>query len=200
MSINRITVYAASSRSLDPVYFDAAARLGRELGRFGLEIAYGGGGAGLMGAMADAAIAAGGRVYGYIPEFLMKLERGHPELSALEVVPDMRTRKERMLSGSDAVVALPGGPGTLEEVFEVMTLKRLGGFHGPILLVNTGGYYDGLLDFLHACAQARFMDSAQLELWRTVSEPESVPVALGLLADPPQAVRPAPAQPVRQCA
>lgn len=183
MSIRRVTVFAASSRALDPDYAGAAARLGRELGRHNIDIAYGGGGAGLMGAMADAALAAGGRVYGFIPEFLMKLERGHPGLTGLEVVPDIRARKARMLSGSDAVVALPGGSGTLEEVFEAMTLKRMGGFPGPIVLVNTRGYYDGLLEFLAGSVRERFMVQTQLDMWRTVDEPESVPEVLGLAAN-----------------
>lgn len=175
MSIQRITVYAASSQALEDEYVDAADRLGRALARAGIAIVYGGGGAGLMGTLADSALAEGGEVHGVIPEFLMNLERGHQQLTSLEVVPDMRIRKERMLAGSDAVVALPGGCGTFEELFEAMTLKRLGQFFGPIVLVNTRGYYDRLMDFLAHSVAEHFMNRAHLELWHTAEQPEDVP-------------------------
>ncbi|MDX1626192.1 MAG: TIGR00730 family Rossman fold protein, partial [Wenzhouxiangellaceae bacterium] len=178
MSQERITVYAASSQAIDPSYFDVASRLGRALARAGHPIVYGGGGTGLMGALADAALEAGGEVHGVIPEFLMKLEKGHQELTSLDVVENMRIRKERMLVDSRAVVTLPGGCGTFEEVFEAMTLKRLGQFFGPIILVNSDGYYDKLLEFLEHSVRERFMSRAHLELWHTVDEPEDVPEAL----------------------
>ncbi|GAB4167291.1 MAG: TIGR00730 family Rossman fold protein [Wenzhouxiangellaceae bacterium] len=174
----KVTVYAASSQALAAEYHDAAARLGRALARAGYSIVYGGGGAGLMGAMADAALAAGGEVHGVIPGFLHDLEHGHTGLTSLEVVDTMRERKHRMLIESDAVVALPGGCGTLEEVFEVMTLKRLGQYFGPIVLVNTGGYYNGLIDFLRHCVDQRFMAPLHLDLWHTIEDPEEVPAAL----------------------
>jgi hypothetical protein len=177
-SVERVTVYAASSQALAPEYFDVAARLGRALAEAGLPIVYGGGGTGLMGAMADAALDAGGRVHGVIPEFLMKLEKGHERLTELEVVADMRERKHRMLDNSRAVVTLPGGCGTFEEVFEAMTLKRLGQYFGPIVLVNANGYYDLLLDFLRHSVRERFMSQAHLELWHSVERPEDVPGAL----------------------
>lgn len=174
----RVTVYAASSQALAPEYVDAAKRLGRALAQAGLPIVYGGGSTGLMGALADAALAAGGRVHGVIPEFLMKLEKGHQGLTSLDVVPDMRERKHRMLADSRAVVTLPGGCGTFEEVFEAMTLKRLGQYFGPIVLVNANGYYDGLLAFLRHSVRERFMSQVHLDLWHTVSRPEDVPEAL----------------------
>lgn len=178
MSIRRVTVYAASSQAVAPEYRASAERLGRSLARAGIAIVYGGGGAGLMGALADAALAEGGEVHGVIPEFLMKLERGHERLTSLDVVPDIRIRKERMLAESDGVVALPGGCGTFEELFEAMTLKRLGQFFGPIVLVNTGGYYKLLLDFLAHSVEQKFMSPTHLELWHTVDRPEEVPGAL----------------------
>jgi len=171
-------VYAASSQALAPNYVDVAARLGRALGRAGLPIVYGGGSTGLMGAMADAALGAGGEVYGVIPEFLMRLEKGHQRLTGLEVVADMRVRKQRMLDNSRAVVTLPGGCGTFEEVFEAMTLKRLGQYFGPIILVNADGYYDLLLDFLRHSVREKFMSQVHLDLWHTVEDPEAVPEAL----------------------
>lgn len=171
-------MYAAASRALDDDYIRAAGDLGRILGRNGLEIIYGGGSAGLMGVMADAALDTGASVHGIIPEFLQAIERGHARLTSLEVVPDMRTRKARMLENSDAVVALPGGSGTLEELFEAVTLKRLGQFPGPIILVNTRGYYEGLIRFLETIVDQRFMNRAHLEIWQMVDTPDEVPAAL----------------------
>lgn len=178
MSIKSVTVYAASSQALERVYIDAAERLGRTLGSAGLRVVYGGGSTGLMGAMADGALAEGAEVLGIIPEFLTRVERGHQGLHKLEVVPDMRVRKARMLEECDAVIALPGGCGTFEELFEAMTLKRLGQFLGPIVLVNTAGYYDRLLDFLGYAVSESFMNRTHLEQWQTVAEPEEVPGAL----------------------
>jgi uncharacterized protein (TIGR00730 family) len=179
MSIRRVTVYAASSRALHTDYTDAAARLGKSLAEAGISIAYGGGSHGLMGAMADAALAAGGKVHGYIPEFLTHVEKGHQGLSSLEIVSDMHTRKARMLEDSDAVITLPGGCGTFEELFEVMTLKRLGQYLGPIILVNTRRYYDPLLDFLRQSVDQHFMNRTHLDMWQTVDQPELVLAALG---------------------
>lgn len=181
MSSKRVTVYAASSQALAPAYFDVARRLGRVLAGAGHPIIYGGGATGLMGELADGALDAGGEVHGVIPEFLMQLEKGHQRLTSLEVVPDMRERKHRMLSNSLAVVTLPGGCGTFEEVFEAMTLKRLGQYFGPIVLINTDGYYDLLLDFLRHSVRERFMNQAHLDLWHTVKTPEEVPEALETL-------------------
>ncbi|MEN1728305.1 MAG: TIGR00730 family Rossman fold protein [Pseudomonadota bacterium] len=171
-------MYAASSQAVASKYKEAAVRLGSTLAGAGVEIFYGGGSRGLMGAMADAAIAGNTRVHGIIPEFLTQVEKGHQGISELEIVPDMHTRKARMLEHSQAVIALPGGCGTFEEVFEVMTLKRLGQFLGPIVLINTDGYYDGLLSFLAQSVREKFMGQTHLELWQTVAEPEAVHEAL----------------------
>jgi len=178
VSSKRVTVYAASSQALAPEYFDVAARLGRALAVSGMPIAFGGGSTGLMGKLADAAIDAGGEIHGVIPKFLMDMEKGHQRLTSLEVVADMRVRKQMMLENSRAVVTLPGGCGTFEEVFEAMTLKRLGQYFGPIILVNTNGYYDLLLDFLRHSVREKFMNQAHLDLWHTVAQPEDVPEAI----------------------
>ena len=178
MSIQRVTVYAASSQALSSNYISAAGRLGRTLGEAGHTIIYGGGGHGLMGAMADAALSAGAEVHGVIPEFLTAVEIGHQQLTSLRVVDTMHTRKAIMLDGSDAVIALPGGCGTFEELFEAMTLKRLGRFLGPIILVNTDGYYDGLLSFLNHSVDQRFMNPGHRLMWQSVDEPEDVLQAL----------------------
>jgi uncharacterized protein (TIGR00730 family) len=172
--VQRVTVYASSSNALAQSYYDAAGRLGTVLGQAGVSIVYGGGGIGLMGAMANKALAEGAHVHGVIPGFLNTVEHGHQALSHLEVVPDMRERKHRMLVDSDAVVSLPGGSGTFEEVFEVLTLKRLGNFLGPIVLVNTNNYFDRLVDFLEHSVSERFMSEVHLEMWSIVDEPEQV--------------------------
>jgi uncharacterized protein (TIGR00730 family) len=172
--VKRVTVYASSSNALAESYYDAAARLGTVLGQAGIEVVYGGGGVGLMRAMADHALAAGAHVHGVIPHFLNTVEHGHKNLSRLEVVGDMRERKHRMLVNSDAVVSLPGGSGTFEEVFEVLTLKRLGDFLGPVVLVNTNHYFDRLVDFLEHSVRENFMSEIHLKMWSLVDEPEAV--------------------------
>ena len=127
-----------------------------------------------MRAMADNALAAGAYVHGVIPGFLNTVEHGHSNLSKLEVVDNMRERKHRMLVNSDAVVSLPGGSGTFEEVFEVLTLKRLGDFVGPVILVNTNNYFDRLVGFLEHSVSERFMSESHLGMWSVVDEPEQV--------------------------
>lgn len=176
--IRRVTVYASSSNGLADEYYEAAAALGTVLGRAGLDVVYGGGGVGLMGAMADRALAEGAHVHGVIPDFLNTVEHGHGKLPRLEVVSDMRERKQRMIEDSDAVISLPGGSGTLEELFEVITLKRLGQFLGPILLLNTNGYYERLHAFMANAVQERFMADRHLQMWSLVDEPGGVLQAL----------------------
>lgn len=177
-SVHRVTVYASSSNALADSYYDAASRLGSVLGGAGFEIVYGGGGVGLMRAMADNALEAGAHVHGVIPGFMNTVEHGHKNLSQLEVVDDMRERKHRMLVDSDAVVSLPGGSGTLEEVFEVLTMKRLGLFLGPVVLVNTNNYFNRFVDFLEHSVGEGFMSRLHLEMWSVVDEPEQVLDAL----------------------
>ena len=127
-----------------------------------------------MGRLAEGALRAGGAAIGVIPRFMVELEWGHPRLTEMCIVEDMRERKHRMLEGADAVVALPGGCGTLEELFEALTLKRLGKYIGPIMLVNTRGFYDGIVAALEHCIAERFMDTRHREMWTLVSEPEEV--------------------------
>jgi uncharacterized protein (TIGR00730 family) len=170
----RICVYCASSEHCDRVYHDAATALGRLLAEAGSTIVYGGGAVGLMGSLANGALAAGGDVVGIIPRFLTEVEWQHPGLASLEVVEDMRERKHRLLTGSDAVVALPGGCGTLEELFEALTLKRLGLYFNPIVLVNTNDYYAPLHTFMRDMIAQRFMNPQHLGMWKLVATPEDV--------------------------
>jgi uncharacterized protein (TIGR00730 family) len=169
-----VCVYCASSQACDALYHDVARRLGVLLATAGWTVVYGGGRSGSMGALAEGALAAGGRVVGIIPRFMRDLEWGHEDLSELHVVEDMRTRKHEMLTRASAVIALAGGTGTLEELLEAMTLKRLGLFLGPIVLVNTQGYYEPLLAQLVSAIDGRFMDSRHGSLWSIVKEPEDV--------------------------
>lgn len=169
-----VCVYCASSRACDSLYHDVARRLGGLLARAGCAIVYGGGGTGSMGALAEGALSEGGRVVGVIPQFMQELEWGHRGLSELHVVEDMRTRKHEMLARASAVVALAGGCGTFEELMEATTLKRLGLFLGPIVIVNTAGYYDPLIAQLERAIERRFMNGAHGQMWRVVAEPDEV--------------------------
>jgi hypothetical protein len=176
--VNRVTVYASSSAALKPVFYDAAHRLGEILAEARKTIVYGASGHGLMGAVADGALACGGEVYGVVPGFLQELELTHENLTGLEVVGSMHVRKQLMLDGSDAVIALPGGCGTIEELFEALTMKRLGQWVGPVILVNIDGFYDDLSRFLAYMVAERFMGDRHLEMWTVVDGPEQVLAAL----------------------
>lgn len=174
MANMRVCVYCASSRQCDPIYHQAAARLGRELARAGVAIVYGGGSVGSMGSLASAALAEGGRVIGVIPQFMYDLEWSHRALSELLVVNDMHERKRLMIDSVDAVVALPGGCGTFEELLEAMTWKRLGLFGGAIVIVNTEDFYRPLVELLERSIERRFMDERHRAMWTVVAEPEQV--------------------------
>lgn len=169
-----VCVYAASSKACHPDYHDAARRLGVFLAERQMDIIYGGGRVGLMGALADGALSCGGKVKGVLPKFMNDLEWGHTGLTELHLVEDMRTRKHRLLTDSDAVVALPGGCGTLEELLEAITLKRLGIYLKPIVLVNTRRFYDPLLQLLDSAIDERFMDKRHHAMWQVVNQPEEV--------------------------
>ncbi len=173
-----VCVYCASSRSAHPDYRQAAFSLGEVLATHGIAIIYGGGAAGSMGALADGALGRGGRVVGILPRFMADLEWGHPGLTELKLVEDMRSRKHLMLTGAQAAIALPGGSGTFEELLEAITLKRLGLYTGPIVLVNTRDYFQPLLDMLERSVRERFMDERHLAMWQVVAQPDEVPAAL----------------------
>ncbi len=170
----RVCVYAASSSHCDPLYHAAARRLGQVLAGAGCSIVYGGGSMGSMGAVADGALEAGGEVIGILPKFMADLEWGHPGLTRLELVEDMRERKHRLLTGSDAVVALPGGCGTLEELFEAITLKRLGIYFNPIVLLNTNDFYRPLAGFMRQVIEQRFMNPEHEAMWQLVDAADEV--------------------------
>lgn len=178
----RICVYCASSNQSDPAYRKAAFHMGELLANAGHILVYGGGSAGSMGAVADGALSKGGEVIGILPRFMADLEWGHPGLTHLELVEDMRERKHRLLTGSDAVIALPGGCGTLEELFEAITLKRLGIYLNPIVLLDTHGFYQPLDTFMEQIIAERFMNPEHAAMWQRVATPEDV---LPAIADAP---------------
>lgn len=169
MAISRVCVFCASSRRVHADYVAAARTMGETLARAGLTVVYGGGAIGLMGTVADAALAQGGTVEGIIPRFMVDLEQGHRGVSKLHTVDGMQERLQLMLDLSHAFVALPGGCGTLEELFYVLTRKRLGLTTAPMVIVNTRGYFDPCLAMLERCVAEGFMDERHGAMWSVVS-------------------------------
>ena len=153
LPVNTVAVFCASADGTDPVYRAAAASLGRELARRGVGVVYGGASVGLMSAVADAALAEGGRVIGVIPEVLVTMEVAHDALTELHITDTMHTRKALMGERSDAFIVLPGGFGTFEELFEVLAWQTLKLHAKPVLLLNTNGFYDRMLEFLDHCVE-----------------------------------------------
>lgn len=176
--IQTVCVYCSSSDRVPAMYLDAAAHLGRTLAEAGISIVYGGSSLGSMGRMATAALEAGGKVTGILPRFMDELEWGNRALTELRIVDDMHERKRLMLELSDAVVALPGGCGTLEELFEAITWKRLGLYFGPVLLVNVNGFYDPCIEVLERSVAEGFMNEQHRGMWSVTAGPEQVVEAL----------------------
>ncbi len=183
MSLSSVCVYCASSRQAPAHYHEEARRLGGLLARRGLTVVCGGGGEGSMGALAEGVLAEGGRIVGIMPRFMIELEWVHRGLSELRVVETLQERKRLMQESADAVVALPGGSGTFEELLETITAKRLGLFTGPIVIVSSGGYYDPLLELLERSVAERFMAPRHRELWQAVAT--ALEVLPALEAAPP---------------
>ncbi|MBQ8501790.1 MAG: TIGR00730 family Rossman fold protein, partial [Bacteroides sp.] len=160
------------STQIDTAYFEAATRLGTLLGEQGICLINGAGRMGLMAATSDAALAAGGRVTGVIPRFMVEQGWHHTGLTELREVESMHERKQLMADLSDAVIALPGGCGTLEEVLEVITWKQLGLYLKPIVLLNIKGYYDSLLNMLDKAVEENFMRPQHSAIWHVATTPE----------------------------
>lgn len=181
--IKRVAVYAASSSQVSSEYIDAAAELGRTLAAEGIEIVYGAGKVGLMGALADAALDAGGKVMGVIPQFMVDNGWCREKLTNLIVTPDMHTRKEKIVSLADATIALPGGVGTLEELMEIITWKQLGLYANPIVILNTRGYFNPLKEMLERAVEEKFMRDIHKNLWSIADTPRQ---AADLIRNTPQ--------------
>ncbi len=181
--IKRVAVYAASSSQVSSEYIDAAAELGRTLAAEGIEIVYGAGKVGLMGALADAALDAGGKVTGVIPQFMVDNGWCREKLTNLIVTPDMHTRKEKIVSLADATIALPGGVGTLEELMEIITWKQLGLYANPIVILNTRGYFNPLKEMLERAVEEKFMREIHRNLWSIADTPRQ---AADMIRNTPQ--------------
>lgn len=172
--IKRITVFCASSRMIDSKYFEAARQLAEVLTKNNITAVYGGGAVGLMGALADYMLQNGGNIAGVIPQFMMKVEWGHPGVKKMIITKDMHERKRILIDGVDAVVALPGGSGTLEELLEVISLKRLGKFIRPVIIINTAGFYDPLVVLLNKMVEENFMRLDHLKMWTVINHPSEL--------------------------
>ncbi|MEK7943401.1 TIGR00730 family Rossman fold protein [Pigmentiphaga sp. YJ18] len=161
--MDAVCVYCGASAGNDPFFADVARDFGRAVAGRGMRLVYGGGSVGLMGHVANAALEAGGQVTGVIPERLWEKEVGHKGLTDMYVVPTMHARKARMVELSDAFVALPGGFGTLDELFEVLTWQQIGYHSKPVGLLNANGYYDALLAFARHAHEQGFVRAVHLE-------------------------------------
>lgn len=169
-----VCVFCGSNPGNDPVYAAGATAMGAEIARRGLTLVYGGGAVGLMGVVANAALEAGGEVHGVIPRALREKEVGHNGLTRLEVVDTMHTRKARMAELADGFVAMPGGIGTFEELFEVWTWGQLGIHTKPLGFLNIGGFYDPLAAFLDNTVEAGFLKQSHRAMAMTDTEPETL--------------------------
>ena len=156
-ALSSVCVFCGSNAGVDPAYMQAAVHVGRSLAERGLRLVYGGAHVGMMGALADAAMSAGGDVTGVIPRQIVDLEVGHTGVGDLRIVDSMHERKALMAELADAFVALPGGIGTLEELFEVFTWAHLGLHRKPLGLLDVGGYYELLTAFLDHAVQQGFL-------------------------------------------
>lgn len=169
--VNAITIYGAASSRIDPVYFEAAAKLGKMLAENSITCINGGGIKGLMAAVSEAVLINGGKVCGIIPEFMYEKGWLHPDIQDIILTSDMHGRKKLMAEKSDACIALPGGIGTLDELMEIITWKQLGLYNKPIVILNTAGYYDPLLLMLENAEKENFTHSSMIA-WQVADTPE----------------------------
>ncbi len=166
-----VAVYCGSRFGHSPAFADAARTLGELIGKSGATLVYGGGRVGLMGTVADAVMASGGQVIGVIPQALMDREVGHAGLTELHVVQTMHERKQLMAERADAFISLPGGIGTLEELYEVWSWQQLGYHDKPVALLNVEGYYDALLEFHRVMHSRGFVSDAQFNALLVETDP-----------------------------
>lgn len=177
-----VCVYCASSTQIDEKYFRAAEELGTLIAQRGLRLITGAGNMGLMCAVQDAALAAGGKATGIIPTFMVKEGWHHTGLTELIETASMHERKQMMADLSDGAIALPGGCGTFEELLEIITWKQLGLYLGPVIILNIDGYYDSLLAQLDRALEDKFMRDIHAHIWRVATTPEE---AIELLLNTP---------------
>jgi hypothetical protein len=183
MERKTIVVYGASSADVEPVFSNAAYRLGELIARDGKRLVSGAGSTGLMAAVENGALDAGGTAIGIIPQFMVDNGWLHKGLTETIITPSMHERKNRMAQMADAVIALPGGTGTFEELFEIITWKMLGLFVKPIIILNTDGYYDPLLEMLDRTADRHFMNPVFKKLWAVAATPDEALSLVNTLQD-----------------
>jgi uncharacterized protein (TIGR00730 family) len=176
--MRRVCVFCGAASGAGPGFVELAAGLGRAIAARGLGLVYGGASIGMMGALADAALGAGGQVIGVIPRMLVDREIAHAGLSELHVVESMHARKARMVELSGAFVALPGGFGTLDELFEVTTWAQLGLHQKPIGVLDAGGWFSSLVAHVDRAVDSRLMTPATRALWTVAPDPEALLEAL----------------------
>jgi uncharacterized protein (TIGR00730 family) len=170
----RVCIFASSSSRINSEYADAATELGTLLARAGIDVVYGGGGIGLMGKLADAVIQNNGKITGVIPSFMKDEGWDHSDVENMIITSDMGERKKQMFELSDAIVALPGGVGTLEELTEAITLKQLGLFKGPVIILNTLDFYKSLIDFFDHMVSGHFLRFEHKGIWEIAGTPQEV--------------------------
>ena len=172
MNVSSISVYCASSSKIDPVYMEEAYKVGQLLARVGITLINGAGNMGLMKASSDGCLEAGGRAVGIIPGFMIAEGWCHQGMSEIIETPDMHIRQQKMAEAGDAAIVLPGGCGSMAELFELITWKQLGLYLKPIVILNTKGYYDALLQQLEQAAEEQFMRKEHLQIWRVAQTAE----------------------------
>lgn len=183
--IKSICVFCGASDGDDPLYREQATRLGRLIAESGTKLVFGGGKAGLMGAVADGALAAGGHVTGVIPDYLKDREHGHPDVTELQIVDSMHSRKQMMFEQADGFVTLPGGVGTLDETFEIVTWKQLRMHDKPIVVVDIGGYWQPLDGLVARAVEKGFASQRTRGLYRVVPSVDGVLAALATMPSEP---------------
>ena len=172
MNVSSISVYCASSSKIDPTYMEEAYKVGQLLARAGITLINGAGNMGLMKASSDGCMEAGGRAVGIIPGFMIAEGWCHQGMSEIIETPDMHIRQQKMAEAGDAAIVLPGGCGSMAELFELITWKQLGLYLKPIVILNTKGYYDALLQQLEQAAEEQFMRKEHLQIWRVAQTAE----------------------------
>jgi hypothetical protein len=174
MNLKRVCVYCASSTKIPAVYMESASELGKIFAMHNITTIYGGGSVGSMGALADSVLENKGKIVGVIPEFMMNLEWGNPLITELIVVESMNERKMKLIENVDAVVALPGGTGTLEELTEVISMKKLGLFTKPIVIINTLNFYYPLFELFDRMIKDCFIRNEHSKIYSIVKHPQEV--------------------------
>jgi uncharacterized protein (TIGR00730 family) len=172
--IKKVCVFAASSPGIDPCYLEAGREMAEILVSKNISMNYGAGSVGIMGAMADEMLSRKGNVIGFIPDFMLKMGWAHPHLEEMTVVQSMHERKSLMMQNVDAIISMPGGVGTIEELLEAITLKQLGQFLQPIVILNTNHFYDPLLNHFEKMIEERFMRPLHGKIWQVADEPSQV--------------------------